>query len=83
MSRRDNVASAQLLDLCNVACDRLGRDEIDLATERGLFLLAVEVTFGAVALQASDRARVTCLCVKVGCLFNSAVRTMMSSMAQV
>jgi hypothetical protein len=53
VSSRDNVGRVQFLDLGDVTCDRLWRDKVDFAAEGRLFLLAVEMTFGAVALQAS------------------------------
>jgi hypothetical protein len=49
---------------------RLRCDDVYLATKRGLLFLAVEMTLGAVALQASDRARVTSLRVEIGDLFD-------------
>jgi hypothetical protein len=46
------------------------RHEVDLAAEHRLFLVAVEMSFRAVALQAADRARVTSLGVAVGDLLD-------------
>lgn len=53
-----------------MARDRLRRHEVDLAAERGLLFLTVEVTLGAVALQTADRARVAGAGIEVSDLLN-------------
>lgn len=67
---RDHVGRIELLDLRNVAGDRRRCHKIDFAAERRLLFLAVEMAFGAVPLQASDRTGMARLGIKVGDLLN-------------
>jgi hypothetical protein len=62
---RDHIEGVQLFDLRNVARNRLRRHQV-LVAERRRDLAAIEMTDGAIALQASDRAGMPGLGVALG-----------------
>src|SRR5208283_582015 len=59
----------KFLDLCDMTCDRFGRDEI-LFAEWCFLSQAVEVTLRAVALDCPRRARMTRVFVADGCVLD-------------
>src|SRR5208283_517308 len=59
----------KFLDLCDMTCDRFGRDEI-LFAERCFLSQAVEMAFRAVPLDCPRRTRMTRVLVADGCVLD-------------